>query len=128
MVEHLTFNQVVGGSNPPCLIKQICRLDFGLQNPACFLSVRYSIHWVKADRTIFKCVVSEKKGQSKIPQEFVVGLRDFTEFHVKAGNGSRTHPTSLGSWCTTDIRYLQNILYLFSTDRYIITHLILNFK
>ena len=22
MVEHLTFNQVVGGSNPPCLIKK----------------------------------------------------------------------------------------------------------
>ena len=22
LVEHLTFNQVVGGSNPPCLIKK----------------------------------------------------------------------------------------------------------
>lgn len=46
--------------------------------------------------------------QCKIPQEFVVGLRDFTEFHVRAGNGSRTHLTSLGSWCTTDVRYLQS--------------------
>ncbi len=26
MVEHLTFNQVVGGSNPPCLIKKRDRI------------------------------------------------------------------------------------------------------
>ncbi len=70
----------------------------------------------------------EEKRQCKIPQEFVVGLRDFTEFHVRAGNGSRTHPTSLGSWCTTDIRYLQNIYCFLNADKYIITDIYIDCK
>ena len=69
----------------------------------------------------------EEKRQCKIPQEFVVGLRDFTEFHVRAGNGSRTHPTSLGSWRTTDVRYLHCFAHI-SGNKYIISQSVQNCK
>ncbi len=32
-VEHLTFNQVVGGSNPPWFIKRVLRINWGIRTP-----------------------------------------------------------------------------------------------
>ena len=54
-------------------------------------------------------------------------LRDFIEFHVRAGNGSRTHLSSLGSWRTTDVRYLHCFAHI-SGNKYIISQSVQNCK
>lgn len=49
--------------------------------------------------------MQEKNTENSRKQTKACGI--YLSFMIRAGNGNRTHPTSLGSWCTTDIRYLR---------------------
>ena len=132
LVEHLTFNQVVGGSTPPCLMKSpwgfrgFFIMQFYMLSAACESGIcgftggkcGWLFEYPKMER-IFRHTKSRKG--------LWLDLRDFIEFHVRAGNGSRTHLSSLGSWRTTDVRYLHCFAHI-SGNKYIISQSVQNCK